>query len=253
MGVMDMFNNLMGNNSQPVAAQTPNGPAPEGNIPASAATNSATVSNATTAPNGTVPVVTADAMKSPLDQFNTLWETDPNAVTPPASMFASLDSRKVMETASKVDFTKVVSPELMQKINGGGEGAMQAMMEAMGKMSQMSFAQSALATTKIVEQALKEQETKYNSELPNHIKRQTVSNTLRDENPALSHPAAQPILEAIKTQMTAKYPNATASEVAGMAKDYLASFATAVSPVKVKDDTSDGKQGGTDFSSWDSF
>lgn len=251
MSIMDMFSKITG--SAP-AAPANSGPATEGNIPASAEFNSATVSNAATAPNGAVPAVTADAMKSPLDQFNTLWETDPNAAKPAESMFASLDSKKVMETASKVDFTKVVSPELMQKINGGGEGAMQAMMEAMGKMSQMSFAQSAMATTKIVEQALKEQETKYNSELPNHIKRQTVSNTLRDENPALSHPAAQPILEAIKTQMTSKFPNATASEVASMAKDYLASFASAVSPVKTTtDDNTNGKQGGTDFSNWDQF
>jgi len=252
MSIMDMFSKITGTNNAPATAN-PNAPATEGNIAASAAVNSATVSNAATAPNGAVPAVTVDAMKSPLDDFKTLWETDPNAAKPAESMFASLDSKKVMETASKVDFTKVVSPELLAKINGGGEGAMQAMMEAMGKMSQMSFAQSAMATTKIVEQALKEQETKYNSELPNHIKRQTVSNTLRDENPALSHPAAQPILEAIKTQMTSKFPNATASEVASMAKDYLASFASAVSPVKTTTDTNDTKQGGTDFSNWDSF
>lgn len=252
MSIMDMFSKITGSAPAPATTQS-NGPAPEGNIPPSAAINSATVSTPGTAPNGAIPVVTTDSMKSPLDQFNTLWDTDPNAAKPAESMFANLDSKKVMETAAKVDFTKVVSPEILQKINAGGEGAMQAMMEAMGKMSQMSFAQSTLATTKIVEQALKEQEAKFNSELPTHIKRQTVSNTLHDENPALSHPAAQPILEAIKTQMTVKYKNATASEISAMAKDYLASFASAISPVKVNEDTSNAGQGGTDFSNWDSF
>lgn len=237
MGLMDMFK------AAPVAKEP-------GNIDPAAATNSQGVSNAATAPNGVVPATSAEAMKSPLDEYNTLWDTDPNAPKPAESMFANVDGKKMMESAGKVDFTKAVTPELMQKIQAGGADAVQATIEAMGKMSQLTFANSAMATTKIVEQALAKQEEKYKSELPNHIRKQSVSNSLRSENPALSHPAAQPILGAIESQMADKYPNATAAEVTSMAKDYLAKFASLVSPQK-QEETSDSSKGGTDFSDWD--
>ena len=80
----------------------------------------------------------------------------------------------------------------------------------------------------MVEQAVAKAREQFNADIPAHVKKLQVSDTLRQENPVFNHPAASPILGAIESQLTVKYPNASASEITTMAKQYLEGFATAV-------------------------
>lgn len=107
---------------------------------------------------------------------------------------------------------------------------MQHFAQALNKVAQTVYAQNAMATSKIVEQALGNAKTAWTSELPGFIKSQNVSETLRTENPAFNHPAASPILGALQQQLNVKFPNASSQEIASMAKSYLGQFAQAVSP-----------------------
>jgi hypothetical protein len=68
------------------------------------------------------------------------------------------------------------------------------------------------------------------AELPQHIKQQQVSTTMRDSNPIFSNPAVQPIISALEIQMTQKYPNATPTEITSMAKQYVEALGTAFTP-----------------------
>ena len=120
----------------------------------------------------------------------------------------------------------------MQAIAAGGEGAVQAFAQAMNKVAQGVYAQSAFATTKIVEQAVAKAQERFTSEIPSHVKKLQVSESLRNENPALNHPAASPILGAIESQLTVKHPNASSTEITNMARQYLEQFATAVNKPK---------------------
>lgn len=248
MGVMDMFKSMVSPTPQ---TQQPTG---QGNIPAGVSP-SGTTSNGT-APNGVIPpenlVTTEPKTPSPLDQHAKLWETDPTTKEDPnANTFANVDPQKIMEAASKTDFSKVISAETMAAINAGGEGAITAMMEAMGKMSQSVYAQSALAATKIVSQALEQSEARAAASLPNKIKSQQVSESLRAQNSALTHPAAQPILNAIEIQMTNKFPNATAAEITTLAQDYLRNFAASVTPATAEPNAAKQQESkSTDFSDW---
>ena len=222
MGIFDMFKTPAADQgNQP---QSPNQGQP-GQIPQPS--QQSTVATQQTAPNGTVPTPQATTpadTQTPLDKFNDLWKTDPNAVTAGNQPLFTVDSQKLMEAAGKVDFAKVIKPEQLQAITQGGDGAAKAFLEAINAVSQATFAQSALASTKIVEQAISRTKENFSAELPGILKKQSLSDSLRDSNPAFSHPAAQPILTALQAQLTQKYPNATVSELQGMAKEFLIAF-----------------------------
>lgn len=225
MSVMEkLFGAFTG--SQQQQQQTQQQPQP-GNIPAGSGATSPTN---TTVPEGGAP---APEAKAPLADFAKLWEAPENTPQPEA-LFGNVDPQKLMEAAGKTDFSKVITPEQLQAINAGGEGAMAAMMQAMNKMSQAVYANSAMATTKIVDQALKKAQEQFNSQIPTLVKQHTVSDTLRTENPIFSNPAVAPLVEAMKQQFTLKHPNATAGEIAQMTKTYISDLGQVFNPTKVE-------------------
>lgn len=172
---------------------------------------------------------------SPLDSFSSLWEPSTSTNidgTLPANMFAGADPAKMLEAARKVDFAKTIPPEMLAKITAGGPDAAQAFMAALNDVSQRSYAQSSFASTKIVEAALAKFQEGIDSRLPGQIKKHAVSDSIRENNPALQHPAAAPIMEALQSQLSVKYPNATVNELRDMADDYLSKFADLAVPQK---------------------
>ena len=171
---------------------------------------------------------------SPMDSFKSLWEpvnTQGVDGTLPANMFAGADQNKMLEAARKVDFAKSIPPEVLSQITAGGPEAAQAFAKALNDVSQRAYAQSSFASTKIVEAALAKFQEGLDNRLPSQIKKHQVSDTIRESNPALSHPAAAPIMEALQAQLTVKFPNATVAELKGMASDYLTQFNQLANPV----------------------
>jgi len=257
MGVMDMFNGLF--NAQqgtPAPATTGQGqgqatgaPTP-GNLPTAAPTTGATATG--TAPNGTQPTAGIEP-PAPFDTFKDLWKNevpDPNAPAKPSGVFGDIDPKKFMEAAGKIDFGKAVTTEQLQAISGGGDAAVQAFAAAMNNVAQGVYAQSAFATTKIVEQAIAKSKDSWMAELPSHIKKQTVTDSLRQENPVFSNPAVQPIIAALESQLTLKHPNATAPEITALAKQYVEAFGTAVAPKPQTTQSTTNQKDGTD---WEKF
>lgn len=238
MALMDFFSKNTKNSPEPTAA------------PAQPATNIAdarqqqqpqtltTQNDSATGPNGVVP---AGSGESPLDSFKDLWQPNkdvegkPILATSLTDKYVNVDPAKVREAATRVDFRKVVTPEQMQAAMAGGEAGVAAMMEAMNNMAQTVYSQSALTTSAIVEQALGQATSRFSDEIPRAIKQQNVRENLRAENPLFSNPAAEPMLKMIESQMTAKYPNATAAEISQSAKNYLEQFASALLPNKGKE------------------
>jgi hypothetical protein len=244
MAISDIFKSFSQGAAPAAAAPTPTNP---GNIP----TNTPNTGEAGTgtAPNGVVPPGTAAATEpqAPMDKFEKLWENDPNAKTTPENLF-NVDPTKLMEAAGKVDFAKVIKPETLAAIQAGGEGGVKAFAEAMNSVSQTVFAQSAMATTKIVEEAVRKSETRFAEQIPGILKKQNLSESLRNDNPVFSHPAAAPILGAIQSQLATKHPTATVEELKAMSKDFLVAFATEVNPQKKAEDPA--TKGETDWSTF---
>lgn len=221
------------------------------NLPVSPAQTATPGSGTVPSNSGNAPENTAsntEAVKSPLDQFTDLWKNEPNKQGENNQQTFNIDQTKLMEAASKVDFARVITPEQLTAISGGGEGAIKAFSESMNKIAQTVYAQSAVASTEIVKQAISQAETKFVAQIPNLVKKHQMSDGLRTDNPAFSHPAAQPIISALEAQLTSKHPNATSSELRTLATSYLSSFAEATNPAKVLDTTNTTSKGETDWS-----
>lgn len=213
-----MFSRIFGTTSTP-ATPTPATPGATATTPATTVTPP--------------PTTTETAELPPMDHFKDLWNTTANQevdTTLPANMFAGVDPTKMLAAARKVDFSKSIPPEVLSKITAGGPEAAQAFAQALNDVSQRSYAQSSFAATKIVEQALAKFEEGMNNRLPNQMKSLQVADSLRESNPALNHPAAAPIVQALQAQFTTKFPNASATEIRQMATDYLTQFAGLVTP-----------------------
>ena len=197
-----------------------------------------TQSSSATAANGMIPsqeqnmnIGQPPATVSPLDTFKDVWQTPTNAQpdqTP--AMFANVDQAKLMESARKVDFAKAISSEQLQAITAGGEGAVAALAQAMNNVAQTVYAQSAFATTKIVDQALTRAQESFDSRLPNLVKKLSVNENLQDQNPLLSNPALTPLVSALSEQLVRKNPNATSAEIQQQVNDYFAAIGTSFAP-----------------------
>jgi len=201
-----------------------------------------THASAQTAPNGMIPAAGAPQQPapgqegkpaSPLDGFGDIWNTvaaKPGEADPNAPMFAGLDANKVMESARKVDFARAVTPDHLQKIAGGGQDAVTAFAAAMNSVAQTVYAQSAMATTKIVEQALGTQQERYNASLPSMVKKLSVNEGIQASNPLLTNPAVQPLVSALSEQLTRKNPNASSAEIQQQIGDYFSALGGAFAP-----------------------
>jgi hypothetical protein len=200
-----------------------------------------TQASSATAPNGVVPTQGATGLEgitpnpaqptSPLDTFKDIWQTPANSQgNPSPAMFANVDQAKLMDSARKVDFAKAVTPEQLQAIGAGGEGAVQAFAQAMNNVAQTVYAQSAFATTKIVDQALAKAQESFDARLPSMVKKFSVNENLQTENPLLSNPALTPLVSALSEQLVRKNPNATSSEIQQQVNDYFAALGTTFAP-----------------------
>jgi len=202
------------------------GPAPAPAAPnqLSKAPDLATQQSAQTSPNGVIPA------ESPLEKFSKVWEpaaVDPNAPAPGSN---AVTPEQLMEAAGKVDFAKILDPAALQAIAAGGEGATQAFVSSMQKMSQAVYGHSAYATTKIVEQAVSQAEDRFAAKLPGLINSQSSKNELLQQNAAFNNPAVAPIVQMIHAQIATKYPNATSNEITAMAKEMMQGAALVFNP-----------------------
>ncbi len=209
------------------AAQQPGTP---GNIPPSQAAAGATVSNNATAPNGVVPVAaTPEAGKSPessMDKYKEIWDTAANPDNKQGQPLFNTSKEQLLEMARNQSFTDTgITQEQLAAVVAGGEGAVGALMAIVNTASQNVYAQSAHATTKLIEGALAKSGFATTADVQKTFKQSTVGESLRSSNPAFAHPAAAPIIDAVKAQMIAKYPNASSAELTQMAQEFVLSFA----------------------------
>jgi len=216
---MDMFHNFTGGNSTSTPAK------------ADPSSNNPTVpGDSTSKSDGTGPVAfpntdsnTGD--KSPLAGFEDLWKTADTDAKTPSSLVPDMkvDGTAIMKAASQVDFTKGISPEIMQKALSGDVSAFG---QAINSAAQTAFAHSTATTAKIVEQALKKQEKVFTEEvMPNILRQERINSSISQENPIFENPAVSPMLTIVKERLSQKFPNASPSEISAKAKDYLSGFA----------------------------
>lgn len=196
--------------------------------------------------------------KSPLADFEGLWNSDPKKDAPQVSLgdFAfNVDRTKITQAAKGMDFTKAVTPEVMEAIKAGGDGAMAAMLTAMNTMSQEVMQNAILVSAGIVEGGIKSAGANTEKLLPSLVRKSNISNALREDNPLWSNPATAPMLSMLESQLARKFPNATPAEITENAKKYIEGFVKEAGGVVQSNDQQQGGQKKepsiTDFSSWE--
>ena len=218
--IMDFFRG----NPNPAPAMPPASQPAPGNM---------TQNNVSTDPNNTTaPAANTDpnaSPASPLDQFGDLWKPVANN-NEPGAMFANVDPVKMMEAAKKTNFASLITKDQQNAIAQGGNVAVEAFMQAINSVGQQAFANSAMATTKIVDQALAKQMEQFKSLLPSLVKQHTLADNLRTTNPVFNHPSVQPLIKAMEHQLAQKHPNATAAELTQLAQEYVAGLGQAFNP-----------------------
>jgi hypothetical protein len=210
-------------------AGTPQNAGPGQGQPAPAAPNSGAAPATPGAQPPTTPEVTPT---SQLDNYNTLWQTATTADGKPAPLpvdpltqpVFQLDPAKVAATANQMDFTAGIQPELITKALGGDA---QALMDLLNTTARNVASAVTINSGNMVNQGLLANNQRVKETLPQHI-RNTQLMDMTDDNPALSHPAVQPLVTALKQMAFQKNPNASPQDVHKQITNYLTGLSTAI-------------------------
>jgi len=181
--------------------------------------------------NGIIPNNVPEPEKTPLDQFNTLWDTNPDAPAPAGEFKPeALDPTKLQEVMSKVNLTGAITPELQARINAGGEDAMAAMLEIVNTTGQTAMVHSATVANKMLESNSTKLMAALEAKIPGLVKAQGVNSALTEKNPIFSNPAVKPFMDATQAQLQLKNPDATPAEITAMTQEYVLAVGQAFNP-----------------------
>lgn len=190
------------------------------------------------------PNANADPAKgqgSQLDNFKDLFTIPTDATGKPivhtdplAGPLLSVNPEKLREAASKMNFTAGISPELLVKAMSGNDP--QAFMEAINTAAQGAFLQAMQVNAGVVENAFSKHTTRMEAALPDRIRNVQIGQAV-PTHPALSHPAAAPMVAALKMQIAANNPTLSPDRVASMAENYVIAMASDINAENTRQDT----------------
>ena len=209
MGVMDrLFGSAGGGTGN-------NGPQP---APLPAAPVAAPVAATPAAPSPSAAPAVPD---SPLDAFATFWQTPVGedgkprapAVDPLTLAPITLDATKISEQIAGLDFTGDIKPELLTAFVGEDQAKQVAFRELLNAVGQAGFKAATLNTGHMVNNAVLANNKAVTGHLATSIRRTQLADTPID-NPVLQHPAAQPLVIALRQAAQNRDPNASPAEVA---------------------------------------
>lgn len=233
MSIFDMFRQAP--TQQPAPQQQAPQPVNPGNL--TAPTAEATQTSPTTAANGVVPnsgqpasqPASPEATNSPLADFATLWDNIPNQASPEAGP-TELNQEDVMKAVTKADFTKALSPDKLAAITAGGEEAAKAFAESLNIVAQQVLAHATMVNNKLTNSEIARAMSAYEAKIPSVLRDQITSNHLRETNPLFSNPAIKPVIEATRSQLLTKFPNATPAEIHKLTEQYIVAMGKAFAP-----------------------
>lgn len=161
--------------------------------------------------------------EDPLEKFSSIWDKDPKAPAKPNPVpNIKPTSEQLNAAVAGLDFTKTVAPELMEKALKGDTASL---MQVINTTAQQTLAAASGTTANIVTEALTAMNKKYEDEIIPGILRAHNSRTeISKANPIFDDPASKPMLAYFEAQLQTKFPTATPSEHAEMAKEYLLGF-----------------------------
>jgi hypothetical protein len=193
---------------------------------------------------------TANEAPNPMDALAALMQNDP-AVKPPVDPLAApllqTDVTKLRQAAGNMNLVGTIDPELMTKaMSGQDPAAFAAVLNTVAQNAVVTSAQLSAATD---EQATTRNNQRMLEVIPNKIKQAQIDSGVA-ENPALAHPAAQPFLHMVRSQIQMKNPGLSPAEINRQAETVIAGFAESVTAAPQEAVRQQAASQGTDWDKW---
>ena len=154
----------------------------------------------------------------------------------------NVDPAKLKEAAGKMNFAAGINSELLQKAMSGQDP--QAFMQVLSAVGQNTFFAAMQMNANVVQQAFTKHNERFDAALPGRIRDTQISQS-QAKHPVLNHPAAAPMVAALKKSIAATNPTLSPERVADMAENYVIAMANDINTVNSKtNDNQKSKQAG---------
>lgn len=170
---------------------------------------------------------------SPLDAFTDFFKIDPNNQQPQDPLSQKLlevDPAKLSASISKMDFTRNLDPALVTQALQGDTAAFG---KVLNQAFQGSFAASMQMMAGVMEQAFSKNNGRFNSVLEGKFKDFQI-NSASPQNKLLNHPAAKPVLQALRQQIanSATGRGLSPADINQKAEEYFLAMGDALGSLK---------------------
>ena len=178
----------------------------------------------------------AKESENPFDKYQQMFDNAAKNSGIQAPTF-NLDPKVLSEVSSKMDFTKGINPELVQKATNGDAAAM---IELMKNVGQNSYHAAMEHATKLTDVHLGQRSEFENQRLQRGVKEQLTSDAISSQA-NIKHPLVKAEINRIASQFAAspEYADASPQEIAKAAQSYFLDLHAAMNPA----DPSKGKDG----------
>jgi hypothetical protein len=177
-----------------------------------------------TGPDGKMPG-TNPADQNPLDAYSKMFDNASNNSEVQAPNF-SLDPKVLNDVSRKMDFTRGVNPDTLQKATTGD---VNALMDIIKQVGQNSYRAAIEHGTALTDSHLKQRGDFESKKLERGVNKKLTESALSTA-PNYSHPVVKAELNRIASQIAAANPDASPQQVAQSAQQYLNDLYGALNP-----------------------
>ena len=217
MGIMDLFKPQ----TQPSSSAPAGGTTPPNTPPAK---DNLTQNPPAVGPDGKMPG-TDPNNQNPLDVYSKMFDNANNSSDIQAPTF-KIDPKVLSDVSSKMDFTKGINGEVLQKATSGDVNALLDIIKTVGQNSYRAAIEHNTALTDTFLNTRGEFEKK---SLERGVKSQLTASELSNA-PNYNHPVVKAELNRIASQFAAANPDASPQEVAKAAQKYISDLQAALNP-----------------------
>ena len=225
MGIMDLFK------PQTPTTQTTQ---PAGTTPPVAKTD-LSANPPAAGPDGKMPG-TDPNNQNPLDVYSKMFDNANNSSDIQAPTF-KIDPKVLSEVSGKMDFTKGINGEVLQKATSGDVNALLDIIKTVGQNSYRAAIEHNTALTDTFLTTRGDFEKK---SLERGVKSQLTASELSNA-PNYNHPVVKAELNRIANQFAAANPDASPQEVAKAAQKYISDLQSALNPEAKKGSSEEGE------------
>lgn len=161
--------------------------------------------------------------------------------------FQALKTEDVFNQIKDVDFTKVITPEILTAIQAGGEGATTALLQAVNQMQRVSMTQAIMAADSLSRQNAALAETRSARTTPALLRSTLAADSIAAES-WMSDPAVRPHAESYRQQYERQFPSATPEQISQAVAESLKTLAG-----HIKQSTTPPPSPATQATNWGKF